>query len=434
MSKRPSSSASKTAQGLSKDSAAYWRARLFRNSFTRGGRRQELSHWYVKIQHQGRRKTIRLASDDPELAAGEACDWHTRICAVGWHEAFSQRERALAESSPPASKGRLAQSSPAYWRDRLIFRRYLEEVRPGISAEYSARVEHDGVFNYFPLGTSDESAAAESASAIYQEVLQSGWPAVRARITREITIAIYWSLNPVACTYASYLTHDASRAESSATPGDPRLPALILETEPEVGAALERWVGEQPHFCCGGVAREPDELLSRVWPMKRGMVLIDRNLPRSSASEIVERVRILRPDIPAFLFGGFSESDSIFASMSGVGAGYIFKRTPPRSLFEPIGVGSAADPLNPATLESRVRQFFQALFQDSPTQEARGETRHFTFRENEILVLLSKGFVDKEIASGLNVSVWTVHNHLKKIYQKLGVHNRTEAVVKYLRR
>lgn len=434
MSKRPSSQASKTDKALSKDSPSYWRTRLFRNSFTRGGRRQELNHWYVKIQHQGLRRTIRLAAADPELAAGEACELFMQICATGWPQALSQREGALAATQTPAFRARLPQSSPAWWRERLIFRRYLEEVRRGISAEYSVRIEHDGVFNYFPLETSDEAAAAEAASVIYQEVLVSGWPSVRARFTREITIAIYWSLDPVACTYASYLTHDTRQGQSAAPPGEPRLPVLILETEPEVGAALEHWVGQQPLFCCGGVVREPDELLSRAWPMKRGMVLIDRNLPRSSASEIVERMRILRPDIPAFLFGGFSESDSIFASMSGVGAGYIFKRAPPRALFEPIGVTSAADPLDPATLQSRVRQFFQALFRDCPAPEARGEQRHFTFRENEILVLLSKGFVDKEIASGLNVSVWTVHNHLKKIYQKLGVHNRTEAVVKYLRR
>jgi len=434
MSKRPSNSASKPRQAGSKDSISYWRGRLFRNSFTRGGRRQELNHWYVKIQHQGRRKTIRLNAADPDAAAGEARKWFMEISAVGWSEALGRLEKALSKAKTLASVWHQPQSSPAYWRDRLIFRRYLDEVRPGVGAEYSVRVEHDGVFNYFPLGTSNESSAAEAASVIYQEVLRSGWPAVRARFTREITIAIYWSLDPVACTYASYLTHDASQSEAAAPPADPRLPVFILETEPEVGAALEHWVGQQPFFYCGGVVREPDELLAGVWAMKRGMVLIDRNLPRSSASEIVERLRILRPDIPAFLFGGFSESDSIFASMSGVGAGYIFKRTPPRALFEPIGVASTADPLDPASLHLRLRQFFQGLFQASPSQEARGEQRHFTFRENEILVLLSKGFVDKEIASGLNVSVWTVHNHLKKIYQKLGVHNRTEAVVKYLRR
>lgn len=434
VSKRPSETTGPVEEVPNRASDSYWRSRLFRNSFTRGGERHELDHWYVKIQHQGRRRTFRLRSADPDLAAAEARQLFAELSTVGWTQTLAEREKLLASGRRGVGLGLVPQSSADYWRERLIFRRYMEDVRPGISSEYSIRIEHDGVFHYFPLGTSDETVAAQKARDIHHEVLTQGWAFVRSRITREITIAIYWSLNPVACTYASYLTSVETRRESSVDDLEPRFPVLILETEPEVGSALEQWVDQQPLFRCGDVVKQPDELLARVWPLKKGMVLIDRNLPRSSASEIIERVRILRPDIPCFLFGGFSESDSIFASMSGVGAGYMFKRTPPRSLFEPIGVSSAADALDPEVLRSRVRKFFQALFEDSQQPETRGEQRHFTFREHEILVLLSKGFVDKEIANSLNVSVWTVHNHLKKIYQKLGVHNRTEAVVKFLRR
>ena len=57
-----------------------------------------------------------------------------------------------------------------------------------------------------------------------------------------------------------------------------------------------------------------------------------------------------------------------------------------------------------------------------------------TARELEILGQMARGFLDKEIANGLRISVWTVHGHAKKIYEKLGVHSRTEAVVKYLQK
>jgi len=57
-----------------------------------------------------------------------------------------------------------------------------------------------------------------------------------------------------------------------------------------------------------------------------------------------------------------------------------------------------------------------------------------TNREQEVLNLISRGCLDKEIAHLLDISIWTVHNHLKNIYDKLGVHNRTEAVLKYLQR
>jgi DNA-binding CsgD family transcriptional regulator len=57
-----------------------------------------------------------------------------------------------------------------------------------------------------------------------------------------------------------------------------------------------------------------------------------------------------------------------------------------------------------------------------------------TPREEEILLRLSKGYPDKQIASTLNISSWTVHNHMKNIFRKLGVHTRTQAVLKYLQR
>ena len=57
-----------------------------------------------------------------------------------------------------------------------------------------------------------------------------------------------------------------------------------------------------------------------------------------------------------------------------------------------------------------------------------------TSRENEVMAWLAKGFLDKEIAGALTISIWTVHNHLKHIYEKLGVRTRTEAVLKYLQK
>ena len=66
------------------------------------------------------------------------------------------------------------------------------------------------------------------------------------------------------------------------------------------------------------------------------------------------------------------------------------------------------------------------------TPESARETARLTQRERDILNLLSEGCLDKEIADALGISLWTVHSHLKKIYEKLGVHTRTEAAIRYL--
>src|SRR5205823_12247151 len=112
--------------------------------------------------------------------------------------------------------------------------------------------------------------------------------------------------------------------------------------------------------------------------------------------------------------------------------GYLLKRTSPDRLFEPI-VGALKDgDLSPDRIALQVRRYFQSLAESLSTLESEREMSRLTQREHDILNLLSKGFLDKEIADALGISLWTVHGHLKNIYEKLGVHTRTEAAVRYL--
>jgi len=83
---------------------------------------------------------------------------------------------------------------------------------------------------------------------------------------------------------------------------------------------------------------------------------------------------------------------------------------------------------------AQVRNYFQSFFGVSNIAEENPGLAHLTAREQDILSHVSKGYLDKEIADALNISIWTVHNHLKHIYEKLDVHNRTEAVLKYLQK
>lgn len=81
-----------------------------------------------------------------------------------------------------------------------------------------------------------------------------------------------------------------------------------------------------------------------------------------------------------------------------------------------------------------IRGYFQNFFSRSNPANASLGSVALTTREQEILNYVSKGFLDKEIAHLLNISIWTVHNHVKSIYEKLGVHNRTEAALKLLQK
>ena len=114
--------------------------------------------------------------------------------------------------------------------------------------------------------------------------------------------------------------------------------------------------------------------------------------------------------------------------MSG---GYAMRRRPPHKLLEPIESGTR--PYSKTQAGLQIQHYFQNFFGTPTSWEEPPDQKLLTPREHEILDCVSKGFVDKEIAVRLGISPWTVHGHLKNIYDKLRVRTRTEAVVRHLR-
>ena len=177
-------------------------------------------------------------------------------------------------------------------------------------------------------------------------------------------------------------------------------------------------------------AREAQHLIGRERP---DLLLVNRTLPELPVAEFFDRMKKHWPDLTAFTYGIYQDSDHIFITLSGVTAGYIFRRRKPHELFEPIRGALRQRVLSAREVSLQIRDYFQSLFGFSPGDEPPG-LPSLTAREQEILNHVSKGFLDKEIAGALSISVWTVHNHLKHIYEKLNVHTRTEAVLKYLQK
>ena len=137
-------------------------------------------------------------------------------------------------------------------------------------------------------------------------------------------------------------------------------------------------------------------------------------------------------------FATFEDSEQLFDSIVRSLNGYFLNRTPTGELFHLLEDESVADAnglprLNPATIDRLVRRYFKNQIAprvgsrggDVPAPDATG---------HEVMTHLSRGALDKEIADLLSISIWTVHNHLKNIYEKLGVQNRTEAVMEYLQK
>ena len=129
--------------------------------------------------------------------------------------------------------------------------------------------------------------------------------------------------------------------------------------------------------------------------------------------------------MPALTYSVHVDGDQMFVSTPGGAGGYLVKRVKPDRLLEPILKVANRSELMTEDFLLRVKYYFQELLQ-LPSGHDNSALAKLTRREQEVLELLSKGCVDKEIAQAMGISVWTVHGHIKKIFERLHVRTRTK--------
>ena len=156
------------------------------------------------------------------------------------------------------------------------------------------------------------------------------------------------------------------------------------------------------------------------------VVLMDIQLPGISGIECVARLKEMHPAVLVLMVTVYDNHDRIFDALAAGASGYLLKRDAPSKLLECLeDLLAGGSPMSSAIARKVVQHF-----QKSPP--AKNEDHNLTPREKQILELLVKGGLYKEIAWDLGIGVETVRTHLHNIYAKLHVRTRTEAVVKYL--
>lgn len=414
---------------------AVWTTRVFRNTYTRDGERLKVKGWSVKIQYQGTRRTFSLAAKAREAAAFEAQALHQSIRSLGWDAAIlnHRANRASALVHDPGVEV-LPKTDVRYWKQRLLRRGNLTAVSGSVGPGFSIRIEHAGVSEYIPLGTADENIAAARALEIYRDVVRHGWDAVHARFAREVTIALHWSDNPLAWTYATFCTLPGAPSTwaGPARRADNLVRVAIVEPDSDIRVALARCVDRQPGFESLGVFGRAIDALTHLSHPAVHFVLVNQSRIEIPAHDFSNQLRRGAPGTHVLAYSNYEDSDQLFKATPGGASGYLLKRTPADRLFDPISAGSAVDRLSADQIAARVQRYFQGVVLSLSRSDRSDTIPKLTHREHEILNLLSRGSVDKEIADTLGISIWTVHGHLKRIYEKLGVHTRTEAAIKYL--
>jgi len=201
-----------------------------------------------------------------------------------------------------------------------------------------------------------------------------------------------------------------------------------------VRASLADMIDRTPGFQCLAAYADGPSALKDIPANRPNVVLMDINLPGMQGTECVRRLKTVAVDVPVLMLTVYDNSEQVFKSLKAGAMGYLLKRTPKEKLLEAIReVNSGGAPMS-RQIARRVVQFFQEIDQMPADAQQSPEIATLTEREEQVLASLAKGHLYKEIADLLDISFETVRTHVRSIYEKLHVHSRTEATLKYLGR
>jgi len=200
----------------------------------------------------------------------------------------------------------------------------------------------------------------------------------------------------------------------------------IVEDHDELRLSWVRILNRSDSCCCVAACATGEEAIKTLPAAQPEVVLMDIRLPGMSGIECTARLKQSMPKVEILILTVYDDEDSIFEALKAGASGYLLKRAGPAEILRAIEeVHAGGAPMTSEIARKVVRSFRQSGL---VSEEAK-----LTPREEEILSLLAQGFMAKEIAARLQISYFTVQTHLKKIYEKLHVHSRTEAVIRYLK-
>lgn len=205
-----------------------------------------------------------------------------------------------------------------------------------------------------------------------------------------------------------------------------QIKVAIVDDDEGIRTSLSSLIERAAGFKLVGGFANGETALKEIPKLAPDVVIMDINLPGIKGYECVRQLKAASPSVQFLMLTVYEDSDSLFNSLRAGASGYLLKRTASARLLEAIrDVYEGGSPMTPQ-LARRVVQFFtKSAAESSPLAK-------LTPAEREFLDQLSKGYAYKEIADRMNISIDTVRSYVRTVYEKLHVHSRTEAVVKYL--
>lgn len=169
-----------------------------------------------------------------------------------------------------------------------------------------------------------------------------------------------------------------------------------------------------------------EEALARIPTERPDVVLMDINMSGMDGIECTRRLKQAAPDTQILMLTVYEDTERIFDALAAGASGYLLKRAEPPKLLDAIReVHAGGSPMSGPIARKVVQSFRQG-----PPAKQEGEV--LSDRERQVLECLAKGYAYKQISDELGVSMDTTRTYIRRIYEKLHVHSRTDAVVRFL--
>jgi DNA-binding NarL/FixJ family response regulator len=199
----------------------------------------------------------------------------------------------------------------------------------------------------------------------------------------------------------------------------------IVEDDPKAREILVDWINRAEGLRCVSNHGSGEEALENMPAQKPEIVLMDINLPGMNGPECVRRLKPLLPETQFMMLTVYEDSDHIFQALQAGATGYLLKQTPRATLISALReVNVGGSPMTANIARKVVKAFHQVSASEHSTAE-------LSARESEVLQLLAQGYLYKEIADTLGISLPTVNTYIRRVYEKLHVRSRAQAIAKF---
>lgn len=201
----------------------------------------------------------------------------------------------------------------------------------------------------------------------------------------------------------------------------------IVDDDPGLRESIATFVNGSPDFRCVSTYANAAAALRGLPADAPDVVLMDINMAGMTGIECVQRLKAAAPRLQVVMLTVYEDTEKIFTALAAGANGYLLKRLAPDQLLQAIReVHAGGSPMSSPIARKVVASFRQ-------TGTAVGKESRLSPREQAVLDCLAKGLTYKQIAGQLDISIDTIRTYIRRIYEKLHVQSRTEAVAKYLR-